>query len=98
MRTFEERLFAKIMFNPADLDGCWLWVAATNGDGYGRITRDGRSIYAHRATYELYRGPIPPGREVDHTCHVTRCVNPEHLRISTTKRSEEHTSELQSRE
>ena len=89
MTTFEERLFAKIMFDPADPDGCWVWVGAT-ASGYGQIRRDGRLIQAHRATYELYVGSIPPGMSLDHLCHTRRCVRPDHLRIVTNKQNQEH--------
>jgi hypothetical protein len=34
---------------------------------------------AHRLAYELARGPIPSGYEVDHRCRVRCCVNPDHL-------------------
>lgn len=34
---------------------------------------------AHRVVYESLVGPIPAGLELDHTCRVRRCVNPDHL-------------------
>ncbi len=36
-------------------------------------------MLAHRHYYEQYRGPIPADRQLDHLCHVTSCVNPDHL-------------------
>src|SRR5690606_20318080 len=71
-------------------DGCWLWVGATTWNGYGRIRRGGRVVLAHRATYELYVGSIPPGMSLDHLCHTRNCVNPAHLRIVTRKQNGEH--------
>ena len=35
---------------------------------------------AHRVAYEVGRGPIPDGAELDHICHNRKCVNPDHLR------------------
>lgn len=63
-------------------ESCWLWTAAINSDnGYGRF--DGRkyglSSYAHRVSWEIYRGPIPEGSQVLHRCDIRSCVNPEHL-------------------
>ncbi|MFJ3037756.1 HNH endonuclease signature motif containing protein [Streptomyces tendae] len=48
-----------------------------NGNGYFRLR--GTNQYAHRAAYELARGPIPDGLVIDHLCRNTACANPEHL-------------------
>lgn len=62
-------------------DGCWLWTGAINRDGYGQVfdraIRKNRG--AHRLVYELLRGQIPEGLELDHLCRVRSCVNPDHL-------------------
>lgn len=71
-----ERLASKI--EPEPMSGCWLWTAGTNG-GYGTIRWGGPLQKAHRITYELLRGVVPEGLELDHTCRNTFCVNPWHL-------------------
>lgn len=38
---------------------------------------------AHRVIYMAYHGDIPTGFEIDHTCRVTLCVNPDHLEAVT---------------
>lgn len=38
---------------------------------------------AHCFSYELHKGPIPAGYEVDHLCLIGRCVNPDHLEAVT---------------
>ncbi len=65
--------------------GCWIWMGACrdSGKGYGRVWANGQSLYAHRAVYELLRGPIPEGLTLDHLCKVRCCVNPSHLEIVT---------------
>jgi len=52
-------------------------------DGYGRFWLKGRWIGAHRASYLLFVGPIPPAKQLDHLCRNRRCVNPLHLEIVT---------------
>lgn len=59
---------------------CRLWTGTLDSDGYGRASA-GR--LAHRVTYELEVGPIPPGLEIDHLCRNRACVNPDHMEIVT---------------
>lgn len=75
--TATERFLSKIRRDPDT--GCWLWTGATNSNGYGQIKVDGRTTYAHRFAYEVARGPVPAGMELDHLCSVRRCVRPSHL-------------------
>ena len=71
--------------------GCWLWGGAVSPGpasgnwAYGVITFRGRLKMAHRVNYELLVGPIPDGRQLDHLCRNTLCVNPAHLEPVTPK-------------
>jgi hypothetical protein len=63
---------------------CLLWVGAIDRAGYGRTKWKGHSgITAHRAVWLASGRLIPPGLELDHTCHKRSCVNLEHLRCVT---------------
>ena len=64
---------------PEPNTGCWLWIGFLNPSGYGILNLRGRPTRAHRLSYEVHRGPIPPGLQLDHLCRVRCCVNPDHL-------------------
>lgn len=70
-------------FIPEPMSGCWLWIGSGNIHGYGQIHRNRRLVGAHRASWELYRGPIPNGLCVCHRCDTPPCVNPQHLFLGT---------------
>ena len=59
--------------------GCWQWKGSVGNSGYGRISVNRKTKYAHRVAYEWAKGPIPEGLHIDHLCRNPLCVNPEHL-------------------
>ncbi len=61
-----------------DENDCWLWLGNIN-KGYGRCKWNGKNVGAHRVFYEVHKGPIPTGADIDHLCRVPSCVNPDHL-------------------
>ena len=58
---------------------CWVWLGCKDKLGYGSLSFRGIRKSAHRFAYELLRGAVPPGRELDHLCRNPSCVNPNHL-------------------
>jgi hypothetical protein len=60
----------------------WEWIGGQIDD-YGGFWHNGKCELAHRVSYELYKGPVPEGLCVLHTCDRPLCVNPEHLYAGT---------------
>jgi len=88
-QTIIEKFNARI--SPEPMSGCWLWTGLINSSGYGWIKindikkygKHGTYKLAHRISYELFKGVIPEGLEIDHLCRVRSCVNPDHLEAVT---------------
>ena len=65
-------------------NGCWLFRPNVKGR-YSYIQFSKNRPCAHRFSYEIHVGKIPPGMDVCHKCDVPKCVNPDHLFIGTRK-------------
>lgn len=68
---------------------CWNWTRGTT-KGYAHLRVNNKMVYGHRLAYQLTHGIITREQKVDHMCHNTVCVNPEHLRIVTSKQNSEN--------
>lgn len=80
MSRISQRFWAKVAVRPG---ACWLWTGYKNSGGYGLFAMQGKREGAHRVSYGLHKGPIPPGLVIDHLCRVRGCVNPAHLEAVT---------------
>lgn len=63
--------------------GCWIWQRSKQKRGYGTMQFKGKTMQAHRFSYQTLVGQIPEGMLVLHRCDVPLCINPEHLFLGT---------------
>jgi hypothetical protein len=64
-------------------DSCWLWTGLHVSNGAGILpVRDQGKVQrrtAARVAWELFVGPLPPGRRLWRRCRRPACVRPDHL-------------------
>jgi len=77
----QARFYAKVAL--PNEQGCMLWLAYVDPDGYGRCRWAGEAHRAHRISYILAYGQIPGDLVLDHLCRVRHCVAPGHLEAVT---------------
>lgn len=66
-------------------DECWGWRGTKDNDGYGSMGAFGVQTHAHRYSWLINFGAIPPGMFVCHKCDNPECTNPNHLFLGTPK-------------
>ena len=84
-----EEVIARLTERSGD---CWRWLGS-HSRGYAKMrwyegTRR-RNARVARVAYEMTRGPIPDGLEIDHLCRNRWCVNPSHFELVTRKENME---------
>ena len=83
-----EKKIDKVNFSSSTITSstCIETPASKDKNGYGRVPTAGQKHeYAHRLAYKIFKGSIPKGMVVMHSCDNPACCNPEHLQLGTVK-------------
>lgn len=79
------RLLSRIKENTF---GCWEFQGYKSPLGYGKLSYNGYSQYAHRVSYQIFnKKQIPNNISVIHICKNKDCINPDHLYLGTQRDS-----------
>ncbi|HAM53724.1 MAG TPA: hypothetical protein DCP92_24655, partial [Nitrospiraceae bacterium] len=71
-------------------NGCWEWQSDYYTHGYGRTQSYDKKIgviSSHKLSYKVYKGEVPDGMFVCHSCDNKKCCSPDHLYLGDQKKN-----------
>lgn len=83
----EEKDIQRFLSKVEKTDTCWIWTGYKTKTGYGTFKFKYYPHPAHRFSYQIFKGEIPKGLHICHSCDNPSCVNPEHLWTGTAQQN-----------
>jgi hypothetical protein len=78
-------LFERLIGKTVDDAGCAVWqLSCINGHPATRIGK--KTVLVRRAIWEDLHGKIEPGKIVRMTCETEKCIDPDHMELTTYQR------------
>jgi len=75
-------IFEKLMSKTVDDAGCAVWhLSCCSGHPAVRINK--KTVLVRRVIWEEFHGKIDPGKIVRMTCGAQKCIDPNHMELTT---------------
>lgn len=75
-------LFTDIQHRTRDDAGCAVWRFSCCS-GHPAMRHEGKTMLVRRVIWQDEHGEIEPGKIIRMTCETPKCVNPEHMTLTT---------------
>lgn len=85
-RNVLKRFKEKIIIDP--VTGCWNFNSPPTKSGCGRFKLGNKTRDAYKVAHELFKGPVPKGKELHHVCENRMCVRQHHKHVTPVSRRE----------
>jgi hypothetical protein len=78
-------LFTDIQHRTRDDAGCAVWRFSCC-NGHPAMRQGGKTVLVRRAIWQDLHGDIEPGKIIRMTCETEKCINPDHMELTTYQR------------
>lgn len=81
-----EKEIKRFESNIEKIGDCWIWKRTVNSTtGRPVVSIQGKQYQSRKIAFSLWKGPIQPGYRILVNCKNIKCLNPNHLSLSSKK-------------